>query len=82
MDFRDCMHAVQGFQNNQDQIERMQWERIRWQTAALLSPHAKGGRGMKPTDLIRFPWDNLQSKRKATHDPAAALLMKIAKPKK
>lgn len=40
---------------------RSSWEQIRWQTAAIIQVeiklHAKRGRTIKPTDLIKFDWD-------------------------
>ena len=34
------------------------WERSRWQAMQFLSPHLKKNSKMKPTDLIRFPWED------------------------
>ena len=36
------------------------WERARWLAAISLQPHAKKGATIKPTDLIKFDWDNEQ----------------------
>ena len=41
----------------EQQRQEIEWERVRWQTAALLSPHAKKGQRIKPADLVKFPWE-------------------------
>jgi hypothetical protein len=33
------------------------WERTRWLGATLLQPHAKKGKQIKPTDLMKFSWE-------------------------
>ncbi len=34
---------------------RNEWERVRWQTAVMLSPHSK--QPVDPLKLIRFSWE-------------------------
>lgn len=34
------------------------WERVRFLSTAMLSPWSK--KGIKPTDVVKFPWDNQQ----------------------
>lgn len=80
MDFVDLCLAVEGHAEMIENVERMEWERTRWMTCMLLSPHGKPGKRLQPRDLIRFPWDNLQ--RKVTEDEqrkGEALLLAIAK---
>lgn len=83
MDFSDVMLAVEGYSEQLERAEQLNWERTRWMAAVLLSPHTKSGKGMAPRDLIRFPWDTLQPKAtKSDHMKGVDQLMKWAKPKK
>jgi len=36
--------------------ERAAWERTRLQCTTMLQPYSK--RGLKPTDVLKFAWDN------------------------
>ena len=56
---------MQGKSEAQTDAERSAWEQTRWLGYVVLQPHLKKGSSMKPTDLIKFPWEN---KPKAT-DP-------------
>lgn len=83
MDFLDFVLAMEGHMELIENQERMEWERTRWMTCMILSPHSKPGKRLQPRDLIQFPWDNLQ--RKVSKDEQAkgeALLMQLAKLKK
>lgn len=53
---RECNHV-------QREREQQAWERTRWQTAALLNVHAKKGKQLKPTDLVKFPWEEKKRKK-------------------
>ena len=50
--FRIRLHGMRQAQQAQ---YRNEWERVRWQTAVLLSPHSK--RPVDPLKLIRFEWE-------------------------
>lgn len=50
-------HAVQGWEDVEQRRAREAWERTRWHACALLQPHMKKGKKLRPSDLIRFPWD-------------------------
>lgn len=43
---------LSGLRRLQAAQERAKWERVRWQTALLLNPHAK--KALRPTDLFKF----------------------------
>jgi hypothetical protein len=62
---REFFLKQHGFNDQVERNERNQWEMIRWQTAYLLQPHMKKGKKMKPTDLIKFPWEEKKSKSRA-----------------
>ena len=36
--------------------EKSEWERARWMASAILQPHVNK-KSLKPTDLVRFPWE-------------------------
>ena len=84
MDYTDFQLAMEGWQQMREAEEQQHWERSRWMAAAILSPHSKPGRSIKPTDLIKFPWDSVPRKKntKAMNDQAFRELMAIAKPQK
>ena len=44
------------YKSEQQQIQ-ISWEQTRWIAAVLLQPHMKKGKRMKPTDLVKFPWE-------------------------
>jgi hypothetical protein len=48
---------LEGIREAQTQDYRNEWERTRWLATIILSPHAKKGKGIKPTDLIKFEWE-------------------------
>ena len=49
---------VENYRERQEQVFITSWEQVRWQTAALLAPYSK--KGLKPTDLVVFPWESPQ----------------------
>lgn len=55
--FSQVVEYVKRYNQLEESREQRQWERTRWQTAALLNVHAKKGKQVKPTDLIKFPWE-------------------------
>ena len=57
MTFQEFCAAAQGMHKMIDMQERNEWERTRWAAALALSPHAKKGQKIKPTDLCIFPWE-------------------------
>jgi len=50
--FRIRLHGLRQAQQAQ---YRNEWERVRWQTAVMLSPHSK--HPVDPLKLIRFSWE-------------------------
>ena len=41
----------------EDMLQRMEWERIRFQTTALINKDRKRKDQIKQTDLIKFEWE-------------------------
>lgn len=64
--YTDFLLAYGAYLEERDQLERAQWERTRWQTCVLLSPHT-GKKKLKPVDLITFPWEKVQTKQGQQH---------------
>ena len=50
-----------GFYEHQSELQRTEWERIRWQTFVMLQPHVKPNSLKRPTDLIKFSWEKSQT---------------------
>ena len=44
---------------------RDRWERTRFLAHCTLSPYRKKGRQLRPTDIVRFPWDKRVEAAKA-----------------
>lgn len=49
------MTRLTGLRRQQEQAERLQWERTRWLACLLLQPHSKGN--LTPQKLVTFPWE-------------------------
>lgn len=56
--------AVRGYRESVNRQGREQWEQVRWLATSIITPHLKKGKRLKPTDLMKFPWEN------ETVDPA------------
>ena len=62
MEFKDFLLAADAFFELEETRERHQWERQRWLATVLLQPHTKKGTSLKPTDIVKFPWDKKAKK--------------------
>jgi hypothetical protein len=74
---REFVNAMRGHNKAEDAKAREEWERIRWQTSVLLSPHMKKGSKMKPKDLIEFPWEAEKKKPKMSKEDAMKVIHKL-----
>lgn len=54
---REFKNMLKGFEQLNVFNNREEWERTRVLASLLLSPHAKKGKSIKPTDLLPFEWD-------------------------
>jgi hypothetical protein len=68
--FRDATNIIDGFYELEQLRQQQEWERTRWLAAVMLSPHAKKGKTIKPTDLIKFDWEKKAKKAKKKRDKA------------
>ena len=59
---REFWNKVDGFYELENMRQRNDWERTRWSTCLLLNIQIAKGKRIKPTDLIRFEWDNDEKK--------------------
>lgn len=54
---REFDNTISGWSKWSEVKEQLEWDRCRWQTSYLLQPHTKKGTKLRPTDLIKLPWD-------------------------
>jgi len=52
---RYFMLRLKGLRAAQQQAYRNEWERTRWLAVFMVMPYSK--KRLKPTDLMRFPWE-------------------------
>jgi hypothetical protein len=63
---------MDGFYKLINLKERQEWERCRWQTALLLNVHTAKGKTIKPTDLIKFDWEEEEKSKKIDYNKLKA----------
>lgn len=76
---REFFNKLEGWKSMQEIKEQNEWDRCRWSTAYLLSPHSKKGRSIKPTDLIKLPWDEERRKKENKKIPTREEVLKMIK---
>lgn len=59
---REFANALRGYTEQEQFYQREAWERMRMQTVALLQVHVKKGRQLRPTDVMKFDWDETKYK--------------------
>ena len=59
---REFWNKMQGFHELENMRQRSDWERTRWSTCLLLNIQLPKNKSIKPTDLIRFEWEQEASK--------------------
>jgi|TARA_R110000787_G_scaffold87489_3_gene186379 hypothetical protein len=50
-------NAVDGYWDNQQTIDRKEWERVRWQTTCLINVQLPRGKQITIHKLIKFDWE-------------------------
>ena len=53
---------MEGKREYEDMLQRFEWERIRFQTTALINKDRKRQHQIKQKDLITFDWEQQQKK--------------------
>jgi len=59
---REFWNKVDGFYELENMRQRSDWERTRWSTCLLLNIQMAKGKSLKPTDLIKFEWEENEKK--------------------
>tara|TARA_R110000751_G_scaffold11788_3_gene41004 strand:- start:2765 stop:3043 length:279 start_codon:yes stop_codon:yes gene_type:complete len=54
---REFWNKVDGFYELENLRQRSDWERTRWSTCLLLNIQLPKNKSIKPTDLMRFEWE-------------------------
>jgi hypothetical protein len=57
---REFAAAVHGWKDREYWRERNEWERTRWQAAAILSAHVPKGKSFGPKNLMEFEWEKVE----------------------
>ena len=60
-DFERCTpieftEVMRQWRENQERIDRITWDQIRFLATAMLQPYSK--KALKATDVVKFPWDD------------------------
>ena len=59
LSLKEWYEKQRGYFLMEEQKQRAEWERIRWQTWVLALPNYKKGTINRPHDLLPFPWDEV-----------------------
>ena len=78
MTITELTAAMQGANELEERGYQQGWEQTRWMAAVLLGPHTKSGK-VKPTDLIRFPWETKKKSRKQQDEENKRELMNLGR---
>ncbi len=54
---REFWNKIDGFYKLENLRQRSDWERTRWSTCLLLNIQLPKNKSIKPTDLIKFEWE-------------------------
>jgi len=66
-DLRELFIKIKGYFDRQDSEYRRTWEQTRFMAYWSVMPHTGKNAQLKPTDLIKFDWDNKKKKRELTN---------------
>ena len=75
---RQFQLKMDGRKEYEDMLQRLEWERLRFQTAALINKDRKRQHQIKLKDLIDFDWEKSQNVEKLKSDRKKAMYL-IAK---
>ena len=65
-DWRELMIKNDGYYNSVNNEYRLSWEQTRFLAYNSLLPYVGKSKILKPTDLIKFPWDQNFKQRTLT----------------
>lgn len=79
MTLTDLLAAMHGAAKKEERGYQQQWAQMRWLASVLLQPHSK--KSIKPTDLLKFPWEQPQTKeqQQKANEKEILMLQKIFK---
>jgi hypothetical protein len=80
MTIRELFAAMQGAAEAEERAYRVSWTQARWIAATVIQPHSK--KSIKPTDLMRFPWERgeqLLKRRRNTEEENRREIEKLRK---
>lgn len=63
MTIQEILNAQKGYIERETRRYREEWERVRWQAAVYAN--SMGGK-TQPTDLIKFPWEDVVAEIRKT----------------
>jgi len=72
-------NALKGFFNLYEVNQQQSWERERWSTTTLVNLQLPKNKKLKPTDLVRFPWEIKHKAAKLNKQEAKAILSRWQK---
>ena len=78
MTFIDFCAAAQGNAKHDEQLQQQEWERTRWLATVMMQPHSKKGQSIKPRDLVIFPWEKREKKKKRSNKLLADTIKQLA----
>lgn len=61
---RTLTNRIKGYTKRQEDKQRTEWERTRWQTCVMVN--MLSSKRVRPVDLLRLPWDNIEPPRPLT----------------
>ncbi len=65
-DWRELIIKIDGYYNSVNNEYRLSWEQTRFIAYNSLLPYVGKNKTLKPTDLIKFPWDQNFKQRPLT----------------
>ena len=65
LDVEELGCIIKAWSEREESLYRDRWERTRFMAHCFLSPYQKKGKKLKPTDIVRFPWDSGKEMEKA-----------------
>tara|TARA_R110002167_G_scaffold327725_3_gene534022 strand:- start:36 stop:311 length:276 start_codon:yes stop_codon:yes gene_type:complete len=75
-------NAVDGFHTHNENIDRKEWIRVRWQTCLLINIKLPRGKQMTLQKLLPFDWEAKEKSKIKTLEQTMLELEKIQKKRK
>jgi hypothetical protein len=79
---RQLQLKLEGRRAYEDVLQRSEWERVRFQTTALINKDRKRQHQIKQTDLISFDWEKKVNKKQLESDRKKAMYLMAKADKK